>query len=71
LKDKFQGHLEKLLTIRELAERLRISPGTAYHWLSEGRITCVRFSSRCVRFRESDIEKMLTEMTHKGNRDNE
>ena len=54
--------MEKLLTIRELAERLNIAKGTAYHWLSEGRLKCVRFSKRCVRFRESDVQKMLEEL---------
>jgi excisionase family DNA binding protein len=54
--------MEKLLTIRELAERLNIAQGTAYHWLSQGRLPCVRFSKRCVRFRESDVEKMLKEL---------
>jgi excisionase family DNA binding protein len=58
--------MEKLLTIRELADRLRISPGTAYHWLSEGRLPCIRFSARCVRFRESEIEEMLNKMTHEA-----
>lgn len=61
--------MEKLLTIRELAERLGISPGTAYHWLSQGRLQCVRFSSRCVRFRESDVEKMLEELGQAASRD--
>jgi excisionase family DNA binding protein len=54
--------MDRLLTVRELAERLSISPGTAYHWLSEGRLPCVRFSSRCVRFRESDVENMLKQL---------
>jgi predicted site-specific integrase-resolvase len=36
--------------------------GTAYHWLSEGRLPCIRFSTRCVRFRESDIEQMLNKL---------
>jgi excisionase family DNA binding protein len=57
--------MDRLLTVVELAERFRINPGTVYHWLSEGRLTCVRFSSRCLRFRESDIEKMLEQMTDK------
>jgi excisionase family DNA binding protein len=57
--------MEKLLTVVELAERLRMNPGTIYHWLSEGRLTCVRLSARCVRFRVSDIEKMLEQMTEK------
>ena len=49
--------MEKLLTIREVAEHLGIATGTAYHWLSAGRLPCVRLSSRCVRFRESDVER--------------
>lgn len=59
--------MEKLLTIREVADRLRISVGTAYHWLSEERLPCVRFSIRCVRFRESEIEKMVNKLTDKEN----
>ena len=56
-------HMDKLLTIRELAERLNISEGTAYHWLSEGRLKCVRFSRRCVRFREGDVQQLLDDLT--------
>jgi excisionase family DNA binding protein len=61
--------MEKLLSVTELAERLGISPGTAYHWLSQGRLPCVRFSSRCVRFRESDVEKMLEQLGQASSRD--
>lgn len=56
--------MEKLLTIRELAERLNIAEGTAYHWLSAGRLKCVRFSKRCVRFREGDVEQLLDDLTN-------
>lgn len=58
--------MEKLLTIRELADRLNIAEGTAYHWLSEGRLKCVRFSKRCVRFRESDVQELLQQLTDAG-----
>jgi excisionase family DNA binding protein len=61
--------MEKLLTIRELAERLGISSGTAYHWLSQGRLPCVRFSSRCVRFRESDVQKMIDQLCQQASED--
>jgi excisionase family DNA binding protein len=54
--------MEKLLNIRELAARLGISTGTAYQWLSQGRLPCVRFSARCVRFQESEIENMLQQL---------
>ena len=63
--------MEKLLTVIELSERLRISPGTIYHWLSEGRLPCIRFSARCVRFRESDVEKMLNKLTYHQSDGNE
>jgi excisionase family DNA binding protein len=55
--------MEKLLTVRELADRLNIAEGTAYHWLSEGRLTCLRFSRRCVRFRECDVQKLLDDLS--------
>jgi len=58
--------MEKLLTIRELAERLNIAEGTAYHWLSQGRLKCVRFSKRCVRFRESDVHELLEQLANKS-----
>jgi excisionase family DNA binding protein len=54
--------MEKLLTVGELAECLGISIGTAYHWLSQGRLPCVRFSARCVRFRESDLTKLIEDL---------
>ena len=54
------------MTIRELAERLNIAEGTAYHWLSEGRLKCVRFSRRCLRFRESDVQELLRQLTDAG-----
>jgi excisionase family DNA binding protein len=56
--------MEKLLNIRELSERLGISRLTAYHWLSQGRLPCVRFSARCVRFRESDVQQLLEDLSN-------
>jgi excisionase family DNA binding protein len=44
-----------LLTAKETAELLRISLGTLYHWVSQGRIQPTRFSSRCIRFRYVDL----------------
>ena len=58
--------MEKLLKIGELAERLGISKLTAYHWLGQGRLPCIRFSARCVRFRESQVERMLDQLSQKG-----
>lgn len=54
--------MEKLLTVKELAERLNVAPGSIYHWISQGRLPVVRFSKRCVRFREADVTKLLDEL---------
>jgi excisionase family DNA binding protein len=54
--------MDRLLTVRELAERLGISLGTVYHWLSQGRLPAIRFSKRCVRFRESDVQQLLDQL---------
>jgi excisionase family DNA binding protein len=56
------GAMDKLLSVSELAKILGIAPGTLYHWLSQKRLPCVRFSSRCVRFRKSDVENWLEEI---------
>jgi excisionase family DNA binding protein len=55
--------VEKLLTVREVAERLHIAPGSVYHWLSARRLTCVRLSARCVRFREKDLEELVEQLS--------
>lgn len=47
---------ERLMNVKEVAKLLNISPGTLYHWVSERKgPPCVRISSRCVRWRPSDV----------------
>ena len=55
--------MDRLLTVRDLAERLRVTPTCVYRWLAEERLPAVRFSRRCVRFRENDVEKVINELT--------
>ena len=52
-----------LLDIKEVAELTGFSPGSLYHWVSQGRIPFVRISSRCIRFRRSDLEAWLDQNT--------
>lgn len=52
-----------LLDVRGAAALLGISPGTLYHWLSEGRVNCVRLGPRCVRFRKRDLEEWISQKT--------
>lgn len=53
---------DRLLTIRELSELLRMAVGSCYHMVSQHRIpeSCiVRLSRRCLRFREAEIWRWL------------
>jgi len=51
--------MDRLLTVRDLAERLRVTPTCVYRWLAENRFPAIRLSRRCVRFRETDVEEIL------------
>lgn len=51
----------RLMDIKAVASWTGLSVGTIYHWVSQRRIPVVRISSRCVRFRQSDIEQWLAE----------
>jgi excisionase family DNA binding protein len=59
---RVEGPKDKLLLdIEEVAALTGFSVGTLYHWVSQRRIPVVRISSRCVRFRRSDIDSWLQE----------
>ncbi len=58
--------MEKLLTVKELAVLLGVTPTCVYRWLSENRLPAVRFSKRCVRFRVSDIQELVEELKGQG-----
>ena len=51
-----------LLTAAEVAELTGFSEGTIRHFCSQHRIPVVRSSSRCVRFRRSDIDSWVASL---------
>jgi excisionase family DNA binding protein len=53
--------MDKLLSIQDVSKITGLSVGTLYHLISQGRIPVLRISSRCVRFRTTDIEQWLAE----------
>ena len=53
--------MEKILTVPEAADRLRLKPSTIRKWLFERRLAYVRVGRKAVRIRESDLEKLLRE----------
>ncbi len=54
---------DRLLTVVEAARLLNLSPGTLYHLISQRRISVVRISSRCVRFRRQALIAWIESLT--------
>jgi len=56
--------MEKLLTIREVAEILRVSRRTIERWVKQGKIKAVRIGPHTLRFTPSDVEDLITGKGH-------
>lgn len=57
--------LDRLLTVKKAAELLGLEPATLYGWVYRRRIPVVKLSGKRgpVRFRESDLAKLIDEHT--------
>ena len=51
--------MSDLLTVEEVAERLRVTPRTVRTWCSDGDLPCVRLPKGGIRVRVEDLELML------------
>jgi excisionase family DNA binding protein len=51
------------MNIREAAAFLGVSCGTLYHWVAAPQrgVPCVRLGRRCLRFRQSALERWIAE----------
>ena len=49
----------QLLTPKEVASRLSVSPRTVYGWIAEGRLASVRLSERVTRVPEDAVDAMV------------
>ena len=54
---------DRLWTVVEAARFLGLAPGSLYHLISQKRVPVIRISSRCVRFRRSDLEKWVSALS--------
>ncbi len=48
-----------LLTPKQAAQRLSVSPRTVYLWLEQGRLEHVRLSERVTRIPEAAVDEMI------------
>jgi excisionase family DNA binding protein len=49
---------ERLLTVEELADWLRLKPSTVYAWAASGKLPSVRIGNR-LRFQRSDVLRWI------------
>jgi len=50
----------ELLKVREVAEKLRVSPITVRRMISAGEIKAIRFSKRSIRIPKEELERILS-----------
>jgi excisionase family DNA binding protein len=52
---------DQLLDVKEAASMLAVKPATLYQWAYQRRIPVVKLMGRALRFRESDLRKLVAE----------
>jgi excisionase family DNA binding protein len=55
-----EGSSARLLNVNEAAELLGLKPATLYQWAYERRVPTVKLFGRALRFRLTDIEKLVS-----------
>jgi excisionase family DNA binding protein len=52
---------ERLLTTREVADRLGIMPGTVLRWIETRGLPAIRLTSRAIRYEEDALDAWVEE----------
>ena len=60
---------DRLWNIEEFAKFVGIAVGSAYHLVSQKRVPVVKLSSRCIRFRPSEIAAWVESKTQREDSD--
>jgi len=50
---------ESLLTAAELADHFCVTPATIGRWRREGLIEGIEITRRCIRYRATDLERLI------------
>lgn len=50
---------ERLLTLEEVCQYFRVSRTALWHWRQAGKIAALKTPGGSLRFRESDVQKVL------------
>lgn len=55
-----QNLRNRLLTGREVAQMCGVAAETIQKWARAGKLAAVRLSSRCIRYKLADVERLLS-----------
>ena len=50
---------EKLLTIKEVAERFGVSRVSVQNWIKDGRLPAIKIGTKIIRIRECDLAAIV------------
>lgn len=50
-----------LLTVREVADRLKVARTTVLRWAAAGQLPAIHLPSGALRFREADLDRWLAD----------
>lgn len=60
----------KLYKAEEVSDLLGIKKQTVYQWISQGRLTGIKFSHKCLRFSQEDIDNFMKTQVRVGDKKN-
>lgn len=59
---------EQLMTVKDVAQYLKVSESAVYKWVDEGRLECIDLGQegrrRCIRFTSDQIRKLILNGAH-------
>lgn len=56
----------RMLSARQVADRLGVNPKTVHRWASEGRLTRVRLGPRVIRFHQSEVDGLIRKNSYRA-----
>lgn len=62
---------DRLLTLKQVGEKLGLKPGTLSGWLRTGKLPGVKISGKYWRVKESDLEKFMNEQQYENSQKGE
>lgn len=57
-----------LLTAAQVATELNVHKSTVYDWFNRGELVGVKLGSKCIRFRQEDVDRFIEDRVEQRSR---